>query len=107
VDRTCGGSAALTALTAETSLPEPRFAAQVSFTRKEHPNMLARWPIYERVLVNLTDGSAINGLLIARRGPLLVLSDATLLTAGMEPAELDGEIYIERARVLFIQAVPS
>lgn len=65
--------------------------------------MLGRWPIYERVLANLTDGSAINGLLIAKRGPLLVLADATLLSAGMEPADLDGEVYIERDRILFLQ----
>ena len=65
--------------------------------------MLARWPIYERVLANLTDGPAIDGLLIARRGPLLVLADCTLYTAAAEPAPLDGEIYIERERVLYLQ----
>lgn len=65
--------------------------------------MLNRWPIYERVLVNLIDGSAIDGLLIDRRGPLLILSDARLLTDSHEPASLDGEVYIERDRVLFIQ----
>lgn len=70
--------------------------------------MLSRWPVYERVLANLVDGSAINGLLIARRGPLLVLADATLLTPGHEPADLDGDIYIERDRVLFLQtATPA
>lgn len=65
--------------------------------------MLSRWPVYERVLVNLIDGSAIDGLLIARRGELLVLSDATLLTDAHEPAALDGDIYVERSRVLFLQ----
>lgn len=63
-----------------------------------------RWPIFDRVLVNLIDGSAIDGVLVARRGPLLVLSDATLLTASAEPSRMDGEIYIERAQVLFLQA---
>lgn len=62
-----------------------------------------RWPIYERVLVNLIDGSAIDGLLIGQRGPLLVLSDAALYTPEHEPAPLDGEIYIERDRVLYLQ----
>ncbi len=66
--------------------------------------MLNRWPVYERVLANLIDGSAIDGLLVARRGQLLVLADATLLTEGHEPAQLDGEIYIERSRVLFLQS---
>lgn len=63
-----------------------------------------RWPVYERVLVNLIDGSAIDGLLIDRRGPLLVLSDATLLNEQSEPTPLDGEVYIERSRVLFLQS---
>ena len=66
---------------------------------------LSRWPIYERVLVNLIDGTAINGLLIDRRGPLLVLSDCTLLTPGGEPTPMDGQLYIERPQVLFLQHV--
>lgn len=63
-----------------------------------------RWPVFERVLVNLIDGSAIDGLLVAKRGPVLVLADATLLTDANEPARLDGEVYVERSRVLFMQA---
>lgn len=63
----------------------------------------SRWPVFERVLVNLVDGSAINGLLIDKRGPLLVLSDCTLLTAEHEPSGMDGDVYIERDRVLFLQ----
>lgn len=64
----------------------------------------SRWPMFERVLVNLVDGSAVDGLLIGRRGPLLVLSDAHLYSADHEAAPLDGEIYIERSRVLYLQA---
>lgn len=63
----------------------------------------ARWPVYDRVLVSLDSGAAIDGLLIDKRGPLLVLSDATLLTPGGEPSPMDGQVYIERARVLFLQ----
>ncbi len=69
--------------------------------------MFSRWPIYERVLANLTDGSAINGVLIDRRGPLLILGDATLLTDTHEPTPLDGEVYIERDKVLFLQTAPE
>lgn len=64
----------------------------------------SRWPVFERILVNLVDGSAIDGLLIDQRGPLLVLADATLLTDASEPAPLDGKVYIEREQVLFLQA---
>lgn len=63
-----------------------------------------RWPLYDRVLVNLIDGSALDGLLVEQRGQLLVLSDATLYADGAEPAPLDGQIYIERSRVLYLQA---
>lgn len=65
--------------------------------------MWSRWPVLDRVLVNLIDGSAVDGLLIDRRGPLLVLSDATLLTTGHEPTSMDGQVFIERDKVLFIQ----
>jgi hypothetical protein len=65
---------------------------------------LFRWPIYARVLVNLVDGSAIDGVLIDKRGPLLVIGDATLLTEAGEPAPMQGQIFVERAQVLFIQA---
>ena len=68
--------------------------------------MFSRWPIFDRVLVNLVDGSAINGVLIDRRGPLLVLAHARLLSPAGESA-MDGHVFIERAQVLFIQANPS
>lgn len=64
----------------------------------------SHWPILDRVLVNLVDGSAIDGLLIEKRGPLLVLGDAALLTTDAEPAQMDGHVYVERTQVLFIQA---
>lgn len=66
--------------------------------------MFSPWPLYERVFVNLTDGSAIQGLLIGRRGRLLILNDATLYRDDAEPAPLDGDIYIEREKVLYLQA---
>lgn len=65
---------------------------------------LYRWPVYDRVLVNLVNGAAIDGVLIARRGPLLVLGDAVLLTAESEPQPMDGQVYVERSQVLFLQA---
>lgn len=63
-----------------------------------------RWPLYQRVLVNLTNGDAIEALLMDRRGRLLVLTDATYMTASTEPSHMDGEVYVERDKVLFIQA---
>lgn len=57
-----------------------------------------------RVVVNLTDGSAIEGVFFKQDGPLLVIKNATYLEPGAQPAPLDGDTVIERARVLFIQA---
>lgn len=65
----------------------------------------SRWPVYERVLANLVDGSAIQGVLLERRGPLLVLGDALLLTTDTKPTPMDGDVYIERDKVLFLQRV--
>lgn len=68
--------------------------------------MFSPWPVYERVLVNLDNGTAVNGLLVSARRNLLVLADATLLGDTVEATPLDGEVYIERARVLFMQTAP-
>jgi hypothetical protein len=62
-----------------------------------------RWPVCERVLVNLEDGKAFDAVLYDQRGPLLMLRNATLIEPGAEPVAVDGEIVIERPRVLFIQ----
>ena len=65
--------------------------------------MFSRWPLFSRVLVNLVDGTAIDGLLVDQKGPLLMLSDATLYSADTEPQTVDGDIYVERDRVLYLQ----
>lgn len=57
-----------------------------------------------RVVVNLLDGSSIAGVFYRQDGPLLVLKNATYMEPGAQPADLDGDIVIERDRVLFIQA---
>jgi hypothetical protein len=68
---------------------------------------VGRWPVRHRVLVNLTDGKAIRGVLWAKRGPLLVLRDAELHEPGCEAVPLDGDVLVERPRVLFIQATTT
>ncbi|MFC8009146.1 hypothetical protein [Streptomyces cinereoruber] len=63
-----------------------------------------RTAVRRRVVVNLAD-KAFDGVLWAKRGPLLVLRDARLLEAGREPQPIDGEIVIERTRVEFMQVL--
>jgi hypothetical protein len=65
--------------------------------------MFGRWPMHYRVLVSLIDGTAIDGLLIDKRGQLLILADCTLYADGAEPTAMDGEVYVERSRVLYLQ----
>lgn len=57
-----------------------------------------------RVIVNLVDGSSIDGIFYRQDGPLLVIKNASYLEQGASPAPLDGDTVIERDRVLFIQA---
>lgn len=64
-----------------------------------------RLVLRRRVLVNLTTGQAIEGILLRQSGPLLIVANATLHEANVEPTPLDGEAVIERDRVAFIQAV--
>lgn len=61
------------------------------------------WPTRKRVLVNLIDGRAFDGILFRRRGPLLELRDVTLLEPGSESVGVDGAVIVERERVAFIQ----
>lgn len=64
-----------------------------------------RIALLRRVIVNLDDGTSLEGVLYRERGPLLVLKNATLHDPGANaPLELDGETIIERTRVLFVQA---
>lgn len=63
-----------------------------------------RLAINRRVLVNLTNGSAIEGVLWDERGPLLLLKSASLHTNGGS-TPLDGEVIVEREKIDFVQVV--
>lgn len=63
-----------------------------------------RLAVNKRVMVNLTTGDAIEGVLWDDRGPLIVLRDARLNTEG-GTAPLDGEVIIDRDRIAFVQVV--
>lgn len=64
-----------------------------------------RLALHRRVIVNLRSGSAISGVLLRTRGPLLELGNAELLEAGRTPIPLDGRQLVERANVEFVQVV--
>lgn len=69
--------------------------------RSAHRRTMAR----RRVVVNLTTGSSLSGLVWAKRGRLLVLRDAQLLE-GRGPVPVDGEVVIEVDRIDFTQVLP-
>jgi hypothetical protein len=61
--------------------------------------------LHRRVMFNLTDGSAIEGILWDERGPLLVIRDAKLHESG-GPVPVDGDVILERDRLRFAQVLP-
>jgi hypothetical protein len=60
--------------------------------------------LLRHVVVNLTDGTSISGVMYRDPGNLIVLKNATYFEPGAEPAPLDGDTVIERTKVLFVQA---
>lgn len=66
------------------------------------------WRKLERrtVLVNLRSGSAIRGVLLDARRPLLQLTNAMLLEPdAKEPARIDGIAAIDLAQVAWVQVL--
>lgn len=64
----------------------------------------ARLAVRDRVVVNLTTGHALRGVLWSRRGRFLVLRDAELYEPGnTRPQGMDGETIVDRAQVLIVQ----
>jgi len=63
-----------------------------------------------RLVVNMTDGTAVRGILTESRGPWLVLHEVDLLreNAGgsASTVRVDGVVYLERPKVLFVQVLP-
>lgn len=58
------------------------------------------------VIVNLTDQSAIQGVLWSSRGAWLTIRDAKLLISNTTPQPIDGEAVVHRDRVSFVQVLP-
>lgn len=65
-----------------------------------------RLVLHRRVLVNLVDGSAVDGVLWDEKGPLIVLRDASLHVQGGGSQPLDGEVVVDQARINFVQVLP-
>jgi len=69
--------------------------------------VLVRWwtwrPVTKRRVLVQTDADvSFAGVVLSRRGPLLVLADVTVRT-GQHSTVADGTVVIDRARVLWMQ----
>lgn len=57
-----------------------------------------------RVVVALQSGDAVQGVLLRRSGPLLVLSGASVQSP-QGPIPVDGTMVVERSQVIWMQVV--
>jgi hypothetical protein len=62
-----------------------------------------RQKIVGRVMVNLIDGTALEGVLLRTTRTQLTLGSAKLVGESTEPIPLDGTVYVERSTVHFVQ----
>ncbi len=74
--------------------------------------MPARWPMRRKVIVNTTDGKALEGILWAKTRSFLILRGfgshpgPLLYEAGTVGHPIKGEVLVERPNVSFVQIEP-
>lgn len=57
----------------------------------------------QRVLVVLSSGRAVTGVLWARKGRCLVLKSAEMHEPGQEAISMDGDVVLDRDQVEYVQ----
>ena len=71
--------------------------------------LAVRWwtwrPLVRRRVVVSVGDVAFDGLVMSRRGTLLVLADVTVRIAGSDGQRIDGGVVLERARVDWVQVM--
>lgn len=65
----------------------------------------SRVVLHHRVMVNLTNGKAVEGVIWDEVRDLLVLKGAVLHDPGASPVVLDGEVVVERSKIDFVQVI--
>lgn len=66
-----------------------------------------RTAVRRRVVVNTKTEKSFSGVLVAKRGPILILKGAAMLSASAPPVTIDGDVVIERSNVDFVQVLPA
>lgn len=67
-----------------------------------------RYPLLQRVIVNLKSGTAFRAIVYRRAGPFLVLRQVEILSdrdSKMEPRPTNGEVLVQMSDVDFIQVL--
>lgn len=66
-----------------------------------------RTALGRKVSVSLKTDKAIAGVLVYRRGTLLILKGARLHEGGRDPVLLDGDVIVDRSNVDFVQVLAT
>ncbi|UYL87765.1 RNA binding protein [Gordonia phage OneDirection] len=59
--------------------------------------------VQQRVVINLKSGTAVMGVVTAKKRTFCVVRDAEVVEPGSHPVRADGEVLIERADIDYIQ----
>lgn len=65
--------------------------------------LLATWPVRTRVVVSLKSGKGFRGVLAEISEDLMILRNAELVDESEHRTQVDGEVFIERVDVDFVQ----
>ena len=66
-----------------------------------------RIAVSRRVIVHTKTGTSLSGVLVAERGPILILKGAAMLSTSANPITVDGDVVVERSNVDFVQVLPA
>lgn len=67
--------------------------------------MFEPYPTLRKVIVNTRTDRAFRGVLAKKRRGYMILRQAEMLRAGGEVTRMDGEVYIERDNIDFVQVL--
>ncbi|EAS0269371.1 hypothetical protein E7939_22010 [Salmonella enterica] len=59
--------------------------------------------VHQRVVINLKSGTAVIGVVTARKRTFCVVRDAQVVEPGSNPVRADGEVLVDRAEIDYIQ----
>lgn len=62
------------------------------------------YAVHQRVVINLKSGTAVMGVMVAKKRTFCVIKDAEVIDPGARtPSRADGEIVVEKSEIDYIQ----